>query len=118
MEAILGNREFVVDDRTIHDRDRKEKDMDGRKKNHGTPGNRGDGRPATGQKPRHTVSADARAARRGCRTCRRRKFSTSSAGSRTGLASRTAAATGGNSRRKNDASEYEDDDIVDHLMEG
>lgn len=33
--------------------------MDGRKKNHGTPGNRGGGRPATGQKPRHTVSADA-----------------------------------------------------------
>lgn len=34
--------------------------MDGRKKNHGTYGNRGGGRPATGQKPRHTVSADAR----------------------------------------------------------
>lgn len=35
-------------------------EMDGRKHNRGTVGNRGGGRPATGQKPRHTVSADAR----------------------------------------------------------
>ena len=34
--------------------------MDGRKHNRGTVGNRGGGRPATGQNPRHTVSADAR----------------------------------------------------------
>lgn len=34
--------------------------MDNRKNNKGTIGNRGGGRPATGQKPRHTVSADER----------------------------------------------------------
>ena len=34
--------------------------MDKRKNNKGTVGNRGGGRPATGQKPRHKVSADER----------------------------------------------------------
>lgn len=31
--------------------------MDRRRFNHGTPGNRGGGRPATGRLPRHTISA-------------------------------------------------------------